>query len=155
MSRNIAQRAMQDPLASWSNLPRRGQLCVLALCRVFDFMQVASFQTVCYYQLKSFNPSLPEETLLWQTGIATSSFSGAQIFTAVIWGRIADSQWGGRKRVLLIGLWGTGLSCVGLAFSRSFLAVALFRLLAGALNGTVGIMYPILSSPSSNHSNRF
>jgi len=155
MSRNTAQRATQNPPASWSNLPRKGQLCVLALCRVFDFMQVASFQTVCYYQLKSFNPSLSEETLSWQTGIASSSFSGAQIFTAVLWGRIADMEWGGRKRVLLIGLWGTGLSCVGLAFSKSFLAMAFFRLLAGASNGTVGIMYRILPSRSSNHSNRF
>jgi MFS family permease len=141
MRRNTVQRHSEDQPASWSNLPRKGQLCVLALCRVYDFMQVASFQTVCYYQLKSFNPSLSEETLSWQTGIASSSFSGAQIFTAIIWGQIADSQWGGRKRVLLIGLWGTGLSCVGLAFSRSFLAVILFRLLAGASNGTVGIMY--------------
>ena len=154
MSRNIAHKTPDSP-ASWSNLPRKRQLFILALCRVYDFMQVASFQTVCYYQLKSFKPSLSEETLSWQTGIASSSFSGAQIFTAVIWGRIADSQWGGRKRVLLVGLWGTGVSCVGLAFSKSFLAVALFRLLAGALNGSVGIMYRILLSRLSNDVNGF
>lgn len=130
--------------ASWSNLPRKDQLFVLAFCRVFDFMQVASFQTICYYQLKSFGTDLPEETLSWQSGIASGSFSAAQIFTAIIWGRIADAEWGGRKRVLLIGLWGTGIGCLGLAFSRSFMAVVLFRLLAGASNGTVGIMYDSL-----------
>jgi MFS family permease len=131
----------EDQAASWGNLPRKGQLCILTFCRLFDFMQVASFQTVCYYQLKSFDSSLSEETLSWQTGMASSSFSGAQIFTAIIWGRVADSKWAGRKRVLLIGLLGTGLSCIAMAFSRSFLTLVLCRLLAGALNGTVGIMY--------------
>ena len=116
MSQNRPQRALEDQPALWSNLPRKGQLCILAFCRVYDFMQVASFQTVCYYQLKSFDPSLPEETLSWQTGMA------------------------GRKRVLLIGLLGTGLFCIELAFSRSFLTVIPFRLLVGASNGTVGIM---------------
>jgi MFS family permease len=143
MSLNMEQT--QDPAASWSNLPRKGQLCVLALCRVYDFMQIASFQTICYYQLKSFDASLSEDRLSWETGIASSSFSAAQIFTAVMWGRIADAKWGGRKRVLLVGLWGTAFSCLGLAFSQSFLATVLFRLLGGALNGTVGIMYqPVL-----------
>ncbi|KAK2626998.1 hypothetical protein QTJ16_004173 [Diplocarpon rosae] len=134
-----------DAPASWSNLPRKGQLFVLAFCRVFDFMQVASFQTICYYQLKSFASDLPEQQLSWQSGIASGSFSAAQIFTAIVWGRIADAAWGGRKRVLLLGLWGTGIACVGLAFSRSFVAVVMFRLLAGASNGTVGIIRTMIS----------
>ncbi|KAL3417182.1 major facilitator superfamily transporter [Phlyctema vagabunda] len=140
MSRILVSETPFDVPASWSNLPKKSQLCVLALCRVFDFMQVASFQTICYYQLKSFGPSLPEKTLSWQTGIASSSFTAAQIFTAMLWGRMADAEWSGRKRVLLIGLWGTGLSCLGLAFSRTFIQVVFFRLLAGASNGTVGII---------------
>ncbi|KAK6586091.1 hypothetical protein PZA11_001148 [Diplocarpon coronariae] len=123
-----------DAPASWSNLPRKGQLFVLAFCRVFDFMQVASFQTICYYQLKSFGSDLPEHQLSWQSGVASGSFSAAQIFTAVIWGWIADAAWVGRKRVLMMGLWGTAIGCVGLAFSRSFFAVVIFRLLAGASN---------------------
>ncbi|CAL3963567.1 unnamed protein product [Diplocarpon coronariae] len=134
-----------DAPASWSNLPRKGQLFVLAFCRVFDFMQVASFQTICYYQLKSFGSDLPEHQLSWQSGVASGSFSAAQIFTAVIWGWIADAAWVGRKRVLMMGLWGTAIGCVGLAFSRSFFAVVIFRLLAGASNGTVGIIRTMIS----------
>ncbi|KAL2066944.1 hypothetical protein VTL71DRAFT_1368 [Oculimacula yallundae] len=137
--------ASTEAPATWRNLPRKDQLFVLAFCRVFDFMQVASFQTICYYQLKSFNSTLSEETISWQSGIASGSFSAAQIFTAIIWGRIADAEWGGRKRVLLIGLWGTALGCVGLAFSRSFMAVVMFRLLAGGSNGTVGIIRTMIS----------
>ncbi|PBP24533.1 hypothetical protein BUE80_DR004601 [Diplocarpon rosae] len=140
MSALPPSESSSDAPASWNNLPRKGQLFVLAFCRVFDFMQVASFQTICYYQLKSFASDLPEQQLSWQSGIASGSFSAAQIFTAIVWGRIADAAWGGRKRVLLLGLWGTGIACVGLAFSRSFFAVVMFRLLAGASNGTVGII---------------
>ena len=36
---------------------------ILAVCRVDDFLQIASFQAVCYYQLKSFDQSLTEETV--------------------------------------------------------------------------------------------
>jgi len=36
-----------------------------------------------------------------------SSFTGAQFLTAMMWGRISDSDKGGRKLVLLIGLLGT------------------------------------------------
>lgn len=131
---------MSEP-ASWRNLPQKRQLCVLALCRVFDYMQVASFQTLCYYQLKSFDSTLSEQTLSRQNGIALGSFSAAQILTSVIWGRLADSEWCGRKKVLLIGLLGTGFSCIGLAFSKSFEMIVIFRLLIGAFHVTIGTVY--------------
>ena len=38
-----------------------------------------------------------------------SSFTGAQFLTAMMWGRISDSQKGGRKLVLMIGLLGTSM----------------------------------------------
>src|SRR4051812_27587847 len=135
-----SQHRDNDQLASWSNLPRKSQIGILTLSRVLDYMQVASFQTVCYYQLKSFSPSLSEQTLSWQSGVASGSFSGAQILTSMIWGRVADAEWGGRKRVLLIGLFGTALSCMGLAFSRTFQSVVIFRFLTGVFHVTIGIV---------------
>jgi len=36
-----------------------------------------------------------------------SSFTGAQFLTAMMWGRVSDSEKGGRKLVLLVGLFGT------------------------------------------------
>jgi MFS family permease len=130
--------------ASWRDLPRKDQLAVLAICRVVDFLQIASFQTISYYQLKSFDPSLPEETLSWQTGVAQASFTASQFFTAILWGYIADRKWCGRKNVLLFGLVGTGLSCSALAFSKHFLWMVVFRALGGASNGTVGVVFVAL-----------
>ncbi|KAF4635231.1 hypothetical protein G7Y89_g2869 [Cudoniella acicularis] len=132
--------------ASWRNLPRKNQLALLALCRVVDFFQLASFQTICYYQLKSFSPSAlatptEEQRLSWQTGVASASFTATQSCTAILWGYIADTKWVGRKNVLLVGLVGTCLSCIGVAFSTSFVSVVIFRACGGMLNGTVGIVH--------------
>lgn len=126
--------------SSWSDLPRKDQLFLLFLCRLFDFTQVAIFQTICYYQLKSFDSSVPETTISWQTGLAIGAFTAAQICTSVLWGICADKEWCGRKPVLMIGLFGTAISCVGSAFSRSFYQMMLFRVIAGLLNGTVGVV---------------
>ncbi len=60
-----------------------------------------------FYQLKWFDPSLPDSTIASQAGILHASFTAAQLFTALAWGRVADSPWFGRKSVILIGLSGT------------------------------------------------
>ena len=91
-----------------------------------------------YHQLQSFNRSLPDSQISFQTGVLNGVFTLGQIFTGIIWGRIADAPWGGRKRVLIIGLAGTGVSCVGIAFSKSFASAVVWRCLGGAINGTVG-----------------
>jgi MFS family permease len=125
-------------LVTWASLPHKGQLAILALVRVVDFFQVASLQAYMFHQLKSFDPSLPDSTISFQTGVLQGVFTSAQVVTAIIWGRVADAPWAGRKFVILIGLIGTGLSCVGVGYSKSFAAAAVFRMLGGASNGTVG-----------------
>lgn len=44
----------------WKCLPYKDQLAVLTLCCIVDF-QMMSFQTICYYQLKSFDLSASEQ----------------------------------------------------------------------------------------------
>jgi MFS family permease len=65
-----------------------------------------------FYQLKSFDENLPDSVIATQAGLMASSFTGAQFLTAMMWGRISDSEKGGRKLVLLIGLFGTGMWAV-------------------------------------------
>jgi MFS family permease len=60
-----------------------------------------------FYQLKSFDRSLPDSVIAKQAGLLASSFNGAQFVTAMAWGRISDSEKGGRKLVVMIGLVGT------------------------------------------------
>ena len=111
---------------------------MIASVRVVDFFQVASLQAFMFHQLQSFAPSAPDSEISFQTGVLQGVFTSAQIFTGIVWGRVADAPWAGRKTVLLIGLIGTGFSCVGLAFARSFAVAVAWRCLGGAINGTVG-----------------
>jgi hypothetical protein len=140
-----------DPLpekpapVTWMSLPRKGQLGLLGLCRVFDFLQIASLQAYMFYQLKSFDENLSDATVSTQAGILQGAFTAAQFATAIPWGRIADAPWGGRKFVLMTGLIGTGVSCVGVAFSTSFAQAVFWRSFGGAINGTVGIIRTMIA----------
>lgn len=134
---NVAIEGRQKPV-TWQSLPNKGQLAILAGVRLVDFFQVASLQTYMFHQLKSFSPALPNSSISLQAGVLQGVFTSAQILTAILWGRVADAPWAGRKRVLLVGLIGTGLSCVGVGYSSTFEQAVIFRCVGGAVNGTVG-----------------
>lgn len=123
---------------SWSNMPNKRALAILALSRLVDFWQMASLQSYMVEQLRSFDIGIPATSLSYQAGVLQGSFTFAQIVTSILWGRAADSPFVGRRTVLLIGLFGTGVSCIGVAFSRSFIEMVTWRVLGGAINGTVG-----------------
>jgi MFS family permease len=98
-----------------------------------------------FYQLKSFDPSLSDSTVSTQAGWMAAGFTAAQFLTAFMWGRAADSELLGRKKVVLIGLFGTMISALGFGFSTSFISAILFRCIGGALNGNVGVMRVMIS----------
>ncbi|OCT48853.1 major facilitator superfamily MFS 1 protein [Cladophialophora carrionii] len=123
---------------SWASIPNKFQLFIICSVRVVDFFQQAALQAYMYYQLKSFSPSAPDSQISFEAGVLQGVFTLAQVFTGILWGRVADSPRFGRKGVLLMCLVGQGMSCVGVAFSRSFTAAAVWRCLGGAVNATVG-----------------
>lgn len=133
------------PPVTWRDLPKKGQLAILTLARLSEPLTQSSLRAYMFYQLQSFNPSLPDSTISSQAGILEGSFAAAQFLTAVLWGRVADSEWCGRKPVLLIGLAGTCLSCIAFGFSTSFWQAVCFRALGGVLNGNVGVMRTMIS----------
>lgn len=63
----------------------------------------------------------------------------------MLWGRLADSRHVGRKTVVLIGVLGTLVSCVGFGLSRTFWQALLFRALGGITNGNVGVLRTMIS----------
>ncbi|KAL7799022.1 major facilitator superfamily domain-containing protein [Trichoderma ceciliae] len=130
---------------SWSELPRKDQLFIITMARMSEPLVQTSLQAYMFYQLKWFNPSLPDSTISSQAGVLHASFTAAQFLTAMMWGRIADSKRVGRKTVLLIGLLGTSVSCLGFGFSTTFWQALLFRTLGGATNGNIGVMRTMIS----------
>lgn len=135
----------EEKPVTWSTLPKKGQLAILTFARLSEPLTQTSLQAYMFYQLKSFDPSLPDSTISAQAGIMQGSFTAAQFLTAVWWGRLADAEWMGRKRVLLIGLLGTCISCLGFGFSRSFTAAIIFRTVGGVLNSNVGVMRTLIA----------
>lgn len=130
---------------TWLSLPRKSQLAILFLCRLVDFLQVASLQAYLFYQLKSFDSTLSDVAISSQAGIIQGCFTGAQVATAMLWGKAADSSAAGRKFVLLVGLTGTALSCLGYGFATTFVQAACWRAFGGAINGTVGIIRTMIA----------
>ncbi|KAF2026549.1 MFS general substrate transporter [Setomelanomma holmii] len=130
---------------SWRALPRKDQLFVLTLARLSEPLTQTSLGSYLFYQLQSFDPSLPDSTISSQAGIIQAAFPFAQFLTAMLWGRFADSEHGGRKSAICIGLLGTMCSIVGFGFSHSFGMAVAFRCLGGVLNGNIGVMRTMIS----------
>lgn len=133
-----SENELKEEEPTWLNMPNKGALAILALSRLVDFWQMASLQSYMVEQLRSFDVGIPTASLSYQAGVLQGSFTFAQIVTSILWGRAADSPLVGRRTVLLIGLLGTAVSCMGVAFSRSFVEMVTWRVLGGAINGTVG-----------------
>jgi hypothetical protein len=138
-------RPTDNAAVSWSSLPRKDQLLVLTLARLSEPLAQTSLGSYLFYQLQSLDPSLSDSTISYQAGVINAAFPAAQFLTAMLWGRIADAEYGGRKRVLFIGLLGTMLSIIGFGFSHSFPMAVAFRSLGGVLNGNIGVMRTMIS----------
>jgi hypothetical protein len=138
-------RREKEPQVTWSSLPRKGQLAILTFARLSEPFTQTSLTAYMFYQLKSFDPTLPDSIIAGQGGMIQAAFPAAQLLTAVLWGRAADTDWIGRKRVLLIGLFGTCFSCLGFGFSKTFVQAMVYRILGGALNGNIGVMRTMIS----------
>ena len=137
------RKEKKETAVTWSSLPRKFQLTILVTARLSEPLVQSSLRSYLFYQLKSFDKSLPDSTIASQAGIMQGAFAAAQLCTAMLWGRWSDH--GGRKRVILIGLFGTMLSCLGFGFSQKFWQALVFRVMGGALNGNVGVMRTMIS----------
>lgn len=122
---------------SWSSLPKKSQLAILTLARLSEPLTQTSLQSYMFYQLKSFknaDGSTPSDsTVASQAGLLAAAFTGAQFMTAIMWGRLADWEGLGRKRVILIGLLGTAVGSLGFGFSESFAVAIFWRFVGGML----------------------
>ncbi|WPG99930.1 Hypothetical protein R9X50_00275300 [Acrodontium crateriforme] len=116
---------------TWSSLPRKDQLFILAFARLAEPLFQTSINSYLFFMLRSFDASLSDSTIASQAGFISGGFTAAQCLTAVLWGRIADRSSIGRKPVLIIGLLGTLVSAIGFGFSPSFASALFFRCWAG------------------------
>jgi MFS family permease len=86
-----------------------------------------------YYMIKDFHITEDEGSISMYVGMVTSSFAFAECISGIFWGRLSDRI--GRKKVLLGGLFGTGLSMILFGFAKSLPMALVARALGGLLNG--------------------
>lgn len=130
---------------SWASIPGKWQLAVLVMARLAEPLSERSLTSYLFYQLQWLNPDLDPAEIPKQAGYLTAVFAAAQCLTSVWWGHAADNPSLGRKRVLMIGLVGSAMSALGMAFSTSLYAAFFFRFCAGALNGNIGVLRTMVS----------
>lgn len=97
-----------------------------------------SISPYVYYMIHSFKVTDDPKRIAIYCGMITSIFAFAEFSTGIIWGKLSDKY--GRKPVLMMGLFGTGLSMVMFGFSTSLPMALAARALGGALNGNVGVL---------------
>ncbi|KAH8591069.1 major facilitator superfamily domain-containing protein, partial [Bisporella sp. PMI_857] len=125
--------------ASYMSLPNKKQLAILCIVRLADPLASTSIQTYMFYQLKFFEPSISAERLATYAGIIVGAKTAAQVCTGMLWGRLADSEFGGRKAVLMIGLLSSAVASLGYGFSRTFISAVAWQVFGGAMSSTIGI----------------
>jgi MFS family permease len=114
-------------------LPRMIKLMCVALCRVCEPIAFMSIFPYAYFMVEDFHIAHDKAQISMYVGMVTSAFAFSECISGIFWGRLSDKI--GRKKVLLGGLFGTGLSMLLFGFSKS-LPMALFaRALGGLLNG--------------------
>ncbi|KAE9368881.1 MFS general substrate transporter [Stipitochalara longipes BDJ] len=134
-----AQARLKDKV-SYSSLANKKQLAILCIARLADPLAASSIQTYMFYQLRFFDPSASEALISTQAGIIVGSKTAAQVCTGMLWGRLADSEYGGRKTVLMIGLICSGISCIGYGLSKTFVSAVAWQVFGGAMSSNVGIV---------------
>ncbi|EXJ76961.1 hypothetical protein A1O3_10118 [Capronia epimyces CBS 606.96] len=134
-----ADPSKKDKKVSYASLPHKGQLAILCLARMADPLAQTSIQSYMFYQLKFFDPSLSDAAISAQAGFLVGAKTAAQVCTGMFWGRLADSESGGRKAVLLIGLMSCCVSYLGYGLSRSFITAVVWQVLGGSLSSNVAL----------------
>lgn len=91
-----------------------------------------------YFMVESFGITSDKSQISMYTGMVTSSFAFMECISGIFWGRLSDRV--GRKKVLLGGLFGTGLSMLLFGFAQNLPMALVARALGGLLNGNIGVL---------------
>lgn len=106
---------------------------LLALCRICEPIAFMSIFPYAYFMVESFGITQDKAQISMYTGMVTSSFAFMECLSGIFWGRLSDRI--GRKKVLLGGLFGTGLSMLLFGFAKNLPMALVARALGGLLNG--------------------
>ena len=105
-----------------------------------------------YYMIESFQITNDESRIALYVGMVISAFALAEAMSSCLWGRMSDHF--GRKRILLCGLAGTGISMLAFGFATNIYVALLARALGGLLNGNIGVLQTTISEVVKNEAHK-
>lgn len=83
----------------------------------------------------------------WYVGFLGASYYAGQAASSFAWGVLSDRF--GRRPILLLGSFGTFLSCAAFGFCTNYWAALTVRFLGGLLNGNIGVAKSLLGQIST------
>ncbi|ODQ68260.1 MFS general substrate transporter, partial [Nadsonia fulvescens var. elongata DSM 6958] len=122
---------------SISSIPHIGQIAILMVVRLVEPIIHHSIGPYLYFMIRDFGYSSPS-TISSLATLGITMFPLGETMTGIFWGRFSDKY--GRKPSILLGLSGVLFSVILFGSSVNIYMALLARLLAGGLNGNIGIM---------------
>jgi len=140
----------KDQKISYMSLPNKGQLALLCMARLVEPLANSSIQSYMFYQLRFFDPSASTATISTRAGILIGAKTAAQVCTGMLWGRLADSELGGRKVVLVIGLMSCCVSYLGYGLARNFPTAIFWQVFSGAMSSNVAMVRCVVAEQNKD-----
>ncbi|KAF3912391.1 hypothetical protein AA313_de0209151 [Arthrobotrys entomopaga] len=139
-----APTTKRDTPVTWSSLPHKSQLLILAACRLSEPLSNTCLLPYLYYLIRSLDKTsgnghkASNSSISRQAGLLVAAFALAQFATSMLWARLADRF--GRKPVIVYPLLVSIVANLGFGFGTTIPAVMFWRLIAGIANGNIGVM---------------
>ncbi|KAK6338162.1 hypothetical protein TWF696_001633 [Orbilia brochopaga] len=137
-------RNPKEPPVTWSSLPHKSQLLILAACRLSEPLSNTCLLPYLYYLIRSLDSDsgngqrASNSTISRRAGLLVAAFALAQFATSMLWARLADRF--GRKPVIVYPLLVSIIANLGFGFGKTIPGVMFWRLVAGIANGNIGVM---------------
>ncbi|KAF3941842.1 hypothetical protein ABW19_dt0202328 [Dactylella cylindrospora] len=131
----------KEPPVTWSSLPHKSQLLILATCRLSEPLSNTCLLPYLYYLIRSLAQSENGQktpAISRRAGLLVAAFALAQFATSMLWAKLADRF--GRKPVIVYPLLVSIIANLGFGFGTTIPAVMFWRLVAGVANGNIGVM---------------
>ncbi|KAG9242177.1 major facilitator superfamily domain-containing protein [Calycina marina] len=142
IEQNVENTVPKNTVVSWISLPNKGQLMILAMCRVSEPLSNSTLLAYIFYLLQT-TLSTPSSTpsnaeIARVSGLLVAMFPFGQFLTSFLWGWLSDVY--GRKPVIVFGLVVSVIANMGFGFSLNFESLLFWRFIAGLANGNTGVM---------------
>lgn len=128
------------------------QIFVISIMRFLEPLAFTSLFPYVYFMIRDFHIAEDETGISKYAGYLSASFAFSQFLFGIKWGSISDRI--GRKRVLVIGLFGTSVALLTFGFSPNYYIALMARLAMGAVNGNIAVLRTMIGEMVTERSHQ-